>query len=157
MAITEMYPRIPWELVADHLGSVEHTLGTAAFGRERRLYCVNAQDLCAGKLLRITTRYIALGCSYIFRCVSELMYYVISPNWKYYVYRYFTPTFCGKIRIRVYTSILVATVSFDRGVKLLAREKGWRQSYYYFMADARTCDVWATLAPLNLRLWNDVR
>ena len=28
VAITEMYPRIPWELVADHLGSVEHSLAT---------------------------------------------------------------------------------------------------------------------------------
>ena len=27
-AITEMYPRIPWELVADPLGYAEHTLGT---------------------------------------------------------------------------------------------------------------------------------
>ena len=25
-----MYPRIPWELVADPLGSAEHTLGTTA-------------------------------------------------------------------------------------------------------------------------------
>jgi len=24
-----MYPRVPWELVADRLGSAEHTLGTA--------------------------------------------------------------------------------------------------------------------------------
>jgi len=28
VAITEMYPRISWELVADPLGSKEHTLGT---------------------------------------------------------------------------------------------------------------------------------
>jgi hypothetical protein len=28
VAITEMYPWMPWELVADHLGSAEHTLGT---------------------------------------------------------------------------------------------------------------------------------
>jgi len=28
VAITEMYPWIPWELVADPLGSSEHTLGT---------------------------------------------------------------------------------------------------------------------------------
>jgi len=28
MAITEMYTRIPWELVADPLRSVEHTLAT---------------------------------------------------------------------------------------------------------------------------------
>jgi hypothetical protein len=27
-AITEMYPRIPWEVVADTLGSTEHILGT---------------------------------------------------------------------------------------------------------------------------------
>jgi len=26
-AITEMYPRFPWELVADPLGSAERTLG----------------------------------------------------------------------------------------------------------------------------------
>ena len=26
----EMYPRIPWELVADTKGSAEHTLGTTA-------------------------------------------------------------------------------------------------------------------------------
>jgi hypothetical protein len=25
-----MYPRIPWKLVVDHLGSAEHTWGTAA-------------------------------------------------------------------------------------------------------------------------------
>jgi len=31
-----MYPRIPWELVADPLGSVEHTLGTTAL--EHQLY-----------------------------------------------------------------------------------------------------------------------
>jgi len=30
VAITEMYPRIPWELVADPLESAEHTLGTTA-------------------------------------------------------------------------------------------------------------------------------
>jgi hypothetical protein len=29
-AITEMQPRISWELVSDTLGSVEHTLGTMA-------------------------------------------------------------------------------------------------------------------------------
>jgi len=28
VAITEMYPRISWELVGDPLGSTEHTLGT---------------------------------------------------------------------------------------------------------------------------------
>ena len=28
MAITEMYPQIPWQLVMDPLGYVEHTLGT---------------------------------------------------------------------------------------------------------------------------------
>jgi len=28
VAITEVYPRIRWELVADPLGSIEHTLGT---------------------------------------------------------------------------------------------------------------------------------
>ena len=27
-AITEMYPRIPWEVVADTLESAEHILGT---------------------------------------------------------------------------------------------------------------------------------
>jgi hypothetical protein len=31
-----MYPRIPWELVADPLGSAEHTLGTTAL--EHQLY-----------------------------------------------------------------------------------------------------------------------
>lgn len=30
VAITEMYPQLPWELVADLLGSVEHTLETTA-------------------------------------------------------------------------------------------------------------------------------
>jgi hypothetical protein len=30
-----MYPRIPWELVADPLGSAEHTLGTTALARRR--------------------------------------------------------------------------------------------------------------------------
>jgi len=28
-AITEIYPRIPWELVADRLGSPKHSFGTA--------------------------------------------------------------------------------------------------------------------------------
>jgi hypothetical protein len=28
VVITEKYPRIPWELVADPLGSADHTLGT---------------------------------------------------------------------------------------------------------------------------------
>ena len=32
VAITEMYPRIPWKLVTDLLGSAEHTLGTASVG-----------------------------------------------------------------------------------------------------------------------------
>jgi hypothetical protein len=27
-----MYPRIPWELIVDPLGSAEHTLGTTALG-----------------------------------------------------------------------------------------------------------------------------
>jgi len=30
---TEMYPRIPWELVADPLGSAEHNVGTTALTR----------------------------------------------------------------------------------------------------------------------------
>ena len=29
VAIAEMYPRIPWELFADLLGSVEHIMGNA--------------------------------------------------------------------------------------------------------------------------------
>jgi hypothetical protein len=28
VALTEMYPQIPWELFKDPLGSEEHTLGT---------------------------------------------------------------------------------------------------------------------------------
>jgi hypothetical protein len=32
VAITEMYPWIPWELVADPLGSTEHTFGTTGLG-----------------------------------------------------------------------------------------------------------------------------
>ena len=32
VAITEMYPWIPWEMVADPLGSAEHTLGTTGLG-----------------------------------------------------------------------------------------------------------------------------
>jgi len=28
IAITEKYPQIPWELIADPLGSMDHTLGT---------------------------------------------------------------------------------------------------------------------------------
>ena len=28
VAITEMYLRIPWELIADHVVSAEHSLGT---------------------------------------------------------------------------------------------------------------------------------
>jgi hypothetical protein len=32
IAITEMYPRIPWKLVTDLLGSAEHTFGTAGVG-----------------------------------------------------------------------------------------------------------------------------
>ena len=35
MDITEIYPRIPWELVVDPLGSAEPTLGTAAIN-----YCM---------------------------------------------------------------------------------------------------------------------
>jgi len=31
VAITEMYPRIPWELDMDPLGSAEHTLRTTVF------------------------------------------------------------------------------------------------------------------------------
>jgi len=27
-SITEMYPQIPWEVVADNLGSAEHIFGT---------------------------------------------------------------------------------------------------------------------------------
>lgn len=30
VAVTEMYPRIPWELVADPWGFAKHTLGTMA-------------------------------------------------------------------------------------------------------------------------------
>jgi len=30
LAITEMYPRIPWELVVDTLGSAKDTSGTTA-------------------------------------------------------------------------------------------------------------------------------
>jgi len=29
VAVTEMYPRILWKMVADPLGSVDHTLGTS--------------------------------------------------------------------------------------------------------------------------------
>jgi hypothetical protein len=32
VAITEMYPWIPWELVADPLGSAQHTLETTDLG-----------------------------------------------------------------------------------------------------------------------------
>jgi len=32
VAITEMYPWIPWKLVTDLLGSAEYTLGTAGVG-----------------------------------------------------------------------------------------------------------------------------
>jgi len=32
VAITEMYPRIPWQLVANPLGFTEHTLGTTDRG-----------------------------------------------------------------------------------------------------------------------------
>jgi hypothetical protein len=38
-AITEMYPQIPWELVAVPLGSAENNLGTAVL----RLYSVCSQ------------------------------------------------------------------------------------------------------------------
>jgi len=30
--ITEMYPRIPWKLVADPLGSEKHIMGTTGLG-----------------------------------------------------------------------------------------------------------------------------
>jgi len=33
VTITEMYPQLSWELVADPLGSAEHTLGTTAPGQ----------------------------------------------------------------------------------------------------------------------------
>ena len=35
VAITEIYPRIPWEMVADRLGSADHTLGTAELDDKR--------------------------------------------------------------------------------------------------------------------------
>ena len=38
VAITEMYQRIPWELDADHLGSAEHILGTAARSIKRVVF-----------------------------------------------------------------------------------------------------------------------
>jgi hypothetical protein len=34
----EIYPRIPWELVVDPLGSAEHTLGTAVINY-RMAFC----------------------------------------------------------------------------------------------------------------------
>jgi hypothetical protein len=37
VAIIEMYPRIPWELVADPLGSTEHSMGTTALERHSLL------------------------------------------------------------------------------------------------------------------------
>jgi hypothetical protein len=44
-AITEMYPRIPWELVAGLLGSAEHTLVTTT------LYYIVAAFVCIYKHL----------------------------------------------------------------------------------------------------------
>jgi hypothetical protein len=35
VAITEMYPRMPWQLVADPLGSAEHTLVTSGLDQFR--------------------------------------------------------------------------------------------------------------------------
>jgi len=43
VAITEMYPRIPWKLVTDLLGSTEHTLGTAGIGYKINLL-LNSND-----------------------------------------------------------------------------------------------------------------
>ena len=39
--------------------------------------------------------------------------------------------------------MLVGNVAFDQGTKLMEPEKRLSQSYYYFMADPRSCDVWA--------------
>ena len=36
-----MYPRIPWELVADALGSVEHTSGTTSLRYSQQLLVSN--------------------------------------------------------------------------------------------------------------------
>lgn len=33
MAITEMYSQLPWELVADPLGSADHALGITSLGQ----------------------------------------------------------------------------------------------------------------------------
>jgi len=50
MGITEMYPRIPWELVVDPLGSAERTLGTTAIN-----YCMAICDssLMEGRKVKI--------------------------------------------------------------------------------------------------------
>jgi len=37
VAVTEMYPRILWELVADPLGSAQHHLGTTALSHDQVL------------------------------------------------------------------------------------------------------------------------
>jgi hypothetical protein len=37
VAITEIYPQIPWELVEDNMGSAEHPVGTT--GPADRIFC----------------------------------------------------------------------------------------------------------------------
>jgi len=39
--VTEMYPRIPWELAEDLLGSVKHALGTTGSDALCLLHCMN--------------------------------------------------------------------------------------------------------------------
>jgi hypothetical protein len=36
VAVTKIYPRFPWDLVADPLGYAEHTLETTGHGHEQR-------------------------------------------------------------------------------------------------------------------------
>jgi len=45
-AITEMYPRIPWKLVTDPLGSSEHTLGTVGVGYKTNLLLNSIDQYC---------------------------------------------------------------------------------------------------------------
>jgi len=41
VAVTEMYPRIPWDLIADALGSVQHTSGTSGLSCPQQFLASN--------------------------------------------------------------------------------------------------------------------
>jgi hypothetical protein len=58
-----MYPRIPWEMVADPLRSAEHTLGTAAIDFKSVHYVKCCMTECpvqgSSKCRRVTARFVS--------------------------------------------------------------------------------------------------